>query len=338
MTRSTRKPPRSMQPPPAGPWFDRLAWALACAVFPLVWMGGLVTSYDAGMAVPDWPTTFGHWFYPLQQWLWKVNDLFLEHGHRTIAQAVGLLAIALAVAIWRRDGRKWMRWMALLVVGGVILQGTLGGLRVLFDARGLAALHGCTAPLFFALCGSIVVLTSDRWQAATPAESHPAARNIRRLAVGTAVGIYLLVVLGAQLRHVAPAAPHGWFVPWVWIKVIAAGVVASAVCGLWIYVRRRAGDRPTLVRRAALLAGLTLVQLLLGVGAWVTNYNLPAWFRNWVGTIPYTIRSEGPLQAWTTTAHAATGSLMLVVAVSMVLWSYRLLTPRPNVNEGVQEK
>ena len=135
------------------PWPQRLAWMLAAVVFGLICMGGAVTTYDAGMAVPDWPTTNSYWFYPVKAWL-AFWDVFLEHGHRLLGQAAGLLAIALAVTIWRSDDRRWMRWVAVAILVGVIVQGSLGGLRVLDNNRVLARVHGCIAPLYFAaLCG-----------------------------------------------------------------------------------------------------------------------------------------------------------------------------------------
>jgi cytochrome c oxidase assembly protein subunit 15 len=155
----------------SNPWPHRLAWLLACTVFPLIWLGGTVTTYEAGMAIPDWPTTYSYWFYPITLWL-AVWDVFLEHGHRLLAQFVGMLAILLAVSIWRLDGRKWMRWLAVAVLLGVLLQCTLGGLRVLNDSgifplvsgRTLARIHGCTATLYFALCTTVVSLTSQTWR------------------------------------------------------------------------------------------------------------------------------------------------------------------------------
>ena len=131
MTPATKSP--SLPGDAPSRWPHRLAWALACATFPLVFMGGMVTSYGAGMAVEDWPLTFGHWWFPLSRWfpLYGNADwgIFLEHGHRTIGQIVGLLAIALVIALWRCDRRRWVRWLGVLALAGVCLQGALGGLR-----------------------------------------------------------------------------------------------------------------------------------------------------------------------------------------------------------------
>ena len=114
---------------PFRPWPHRLAWALAIAVFPLIWMGGTVTTYDAGMAVPDWPTTYSYWFYPVQLG-WPFGTCFSNTAIGCLAQVAGILAILLAVAIWRGDDRKWMRWVGVAIVVGVVAQGTLGGIRL----------------------------------------------------------------------------------------------------------------------------------------------------------------------------------------------------------------
>ena len=89
------------------------AWILACTTFPLIWMGGLVTTYAAGMAVPDWPNTYGDnlFLYPLESWL-EVWDVFLEHGHRLLGSVVGIVTIVLAILLWRRDSRPTMWWIA----------------------------------------------------------------------------------------------------------------------------------------------------------------------------------------------------------------------------------
>src|SRR6188768_3417392 len=132
------------------PWPHRLAVVLACATFPLVWVGGLVTTTDSGMAVPDWPNTYGYnlFLYPWQTWLYGPWDLFIEHGHRLLASSVGLLTIALLVALVRTESRRWIKVLGASALALVIFQGVLGGLRVRLDERTLAMLHGCTGPLF----------------------------------------------------------------------------------------------------------------------------------------------------------------------------------------------
>ena len=121
----------------------------------------------------------------------------------------------------------------------------------------------------------------------------------------------------------------GWFAVWVWIKLITAGLIAVGVVWLWVFVRRRVGGEAMIVRRVKLLAALFLTQILLGVGAWVTNFGWPLWFRDYVWPLIYTVVAEGGLQVVTTTAHAAIGSLNLAVAASLALWSRRLLKNLP---------
>jgi cytochrome c oxidase assembly protein subunit 15 len=320
-------------------------------------MGGFVTTYRAGMAVPDWPSTFGYnmFLYPLESWL-KVFDVFLEHSHRLIAASVGMLTILLAVALWLGDGRRWVRWLALIAVVGVSSQGVLGGLRVWFDERLLAKIHGCTAPLFFALTASLVMFTSGAWRSSFPRGERNAGRQ-GRFALAVAVMIYLQIVAGAQLRHLTPHEQTFWFALWVWIHVIVAGL--TLLGSLWIGIRlgrREHGPRtgesttvafrsakdasfrgakgdnaeavfspiPRIVRRARLLAGLMLLQLVLGAATWLTNYGVPVWFSEYVWELEYTVVAGGAWQAVLTTAHVAVASLVLVTAMSLALWSSRV--------------
>jgi len=321
-----------LSPPPRttfSRWPHRLAWALACAVFPLIWLGALVTTCDAGMSIPDWPTTYGHWLYPIHRWLWGYWDIFLEHGHRMWAQLVGLIAIVLAVVLWTLDGRKWMRPLAVLVVVGVVAQGTLGGLRVTAGQRLLAMVHGCTAPAFFALYAAIVALTSPRWQRGDQPAPCATAPRLHFLTTALAAALYAEIVSGAQLRHLFFDSPPGWFLLWVRVELILAGLIALGIGWLVIDVRRSAGGVPMVVRRAWWLAGLFALQVLLGAATWVTNYGFPAWFQQYVWAMGYTVAQGGRWQVNLTTAHVAVGSLTLVAALSLTLWSRRLLRGMP---------
>src|SRR3972149_1160838 len=118
------------------PWLHWFAVATAAATLPLVFVGALVTSYDVGMAVPDWPTTFGYnmFTYP---WLEAAWGVFVEHSHRLLGSLVGLMTVVLAVWLWAVDARRWLRWLGVAAVAAVIGQGVLGGLRGLLVARGL---------------------------------------------------------------------------------------------------------------------------------------------------------------------------------------------------------
>ncbi len=242
---------------------------LATVVFGLICMGGAVTTYDAGMAVPDWPTTNSYWFYPVKAWL-AVWDVFLEHGHRLLGQAAGLLAIALAATLWRCDDRRWMRWVAAAILLGVVVQGSLGGLRVLDKNRVLARVHGCIAPLYFGLCAAAVAWTSRAWWSRRsrrlcfsitdagsgaaqpdavmlkhnlPPESVMLKHNLHvRLAWLVTGLLYAEIVLGAELRRPAAETAMGAMDFWVWLKVINAGLIVVLAGWLVGAILRRRKD------------------------------------------------------------------------------------------------
>jgi cytochrome c oxidase assembly protein subunit 15 len=306
-------------------WPNRLAVALALATFPLIWMGGLVTTYGAGMAVPDWPQTYGYWFYyPLRSWL-ATRDIFLEHSHRMIGTVVGLLTIALAWALWRRDRRRWVRWWGLVALAGVCAQGLLGGLRVRMNEIVLADIHGCFAPLFFALTTALVAITSAAWQSPVPARPHPAARGLQRLSLALTVLAYLQIVFGAQLRHIARLTAASSLSLWVWLHVLNALLIAGILVWLICVVRRHAKSERPLAWRTTLLGLVFVVQSALGIATWVVKYGWPGWFTTYVWSLEYTVVSGARLPSHLTTAHVACGSLLLVTSLSLTLWTRRLL-------------
>lgn len=302
-------------------WPNVQAWILACAVFPLLWIGGMVTTYEAGMSVEDWPTTYGHWFYPIQKWIAGHWDMFLEHGHRTYAQVVGVLAVVAAWAIgWKyRGAGRWLLVFGLLA--GIAVQAVLGGLRVLFDERLLAKIHACTAAAYFGFCSAVVVVTSRRWflGAFDRIEEPTRARRWAWVASGL---LYLDIVFGAQLRHSVGGESPGWFMLWLWLKLISA--IASAVAsGALAFGLIRPADSIRLARRAQWLFWGVLTQLILGAATWVVNYGVPLWFRDYVFPWSYSVTAEGGWQVQITTAHVAFGSLLFVLSLSIALWLYR---------------
>jgi cytochrome c oxidase assembly protein subunit 15 len=286
--------------------------------------------------VPDWPKTFGRWFFPIVVWISggtgdnpRLWDMFLEHGHRMIGQIAGIVVIMLAIAVCWSDPRKWMRWMALAAVLGVILQGTLGGLRVLADARLLARVHGCTAPLFFALCAAMVSATSPAWLAEDGPHGSTGAAQFPRFLWAICAAIYAEIALGTLLRVPSFAVGGNWFQLVVWAKVLVAGTIAALLAWLWIHTRAGALAAPTVRRRARLLAALFAVQIALACGTWVTHYGWPEWFIRCFGDVPYTVVETGRWQIALTTLHVGAGSLCLALAVSTALWSHRLLRDLP---------
>ena len=299
---------------------------LAAAIFPLIWVGGLVTTYDAGMAVPDWPTTYGYnmFLYPWQTWLYGPWDLFIEHGHRLFAATVGLLTIVLVVVLFRSERRAWVRRLGLAALALVLFQGWLGGMRVRLDARLLAQLHGCVGPAFFALAAALSVFTSKRWQTLEH-EPRSADRRAARLATITTALVYLQLVLGSQLRHVSPGSTDTSLFPAaVLMHLFVALMVVFHAGLLTIRLGGRRSSDAWLRMPARLLASLVVLQIALGCGTWVVKYGWPAWLADYSWAAGYVVTRESMLQAFITTAHVATGSLILATSLTVALRSWRL--------------
>jgi cytochrome c oxidase assembly protein subunit 15 len=311
-------------PPAASPWPHRLAIALAGVSFPRIWVGGLVTTYDAGMAVPDWPGTYGYnlFLYPWQTWLSGPWDLFIEHGHRLLGALSGMLTIAVVVAAYRGDRRRWLRTLALIALAAVIGQGCLGGARVLLDARLLALLHGCLGPAFFGLCVALCVVSSRWWRDAN-GESPPSRFLLP--AVTNAAAVYLQLVLGAVLRHIPVAASPGFFRLTVFAHLIVAGLVTGHLLWLTGQVARGRVRAPGLSRPVIGLDFCMVLQLVLGCATWIVNYWWPTWTLGLgMSDLFPLVETKGWLQSTITTAHAATGSLILGLSVFLVLRAQRV--------------
>lgn len=316
-------------------WPFRLAVALCCAVFPLIWIGGLVTTYDAGMAVPDWPSTHGYnlFLYPWRTWIFGPWDLFLEHGHRLLASAAGVITIALVAAVFRWDRRREVRIAACVALAWIIAQGCLGGARVLLDDRQLAMVHACTGPAFFAYCAALAATLAPSWAEASRAGGHPRSRGYRRRASWCVLLIYLQLVLGAQLRHIPVAAPRWLFNVSLWLHLGNALLVAVLVV-LAGWKLGRLHEEPRLRRPALLLVSLLALQIVLGAASWVVTYGWPYWLGGWGFAASQTIQANSTLQATTVTLHMAVGSLLLANSVLLWLTSRRLLGVEPAAAPG----
>src|SRR6266496_2723619 len=144
-------------------WLNRFAWFICVAALLLICSGGMVTSKNVGLAVPDWPTTFGYnmFLFPVSKW---VGGILFEHTHRLIASVVGFLTIILAIWLWRSESRGWVRNLGLIALAGVILQGILGGLRVTMLKDEIGIFHACVAQAFLALLVVIALITTPFWR------------------------------------------------------------------------------------------------------------------------------------------------------------------------------
>lgn len=294
-------------------WLHRFALLTAAATFVLIFVGGLVTNTGSGLAVPDWPTTFGYNMF-LYPWSRMVGGILYEHSHRLIGSLVGLLTLALAIGLWIREPRRWLRWLGVIAVGAVIAQGILGGLRVVLLQPTLAIIHGWLAQAFFGLSVSLALCTSREWREEPREIQAPDARRLRRLSTLTTGLIYLQLVFGGVLTHTGAGLE---------VHLLFAALVAVHVPLLAARIRKSHLDRPRLVRPGTLLCGLLILQLLLGLGSYLARVTV-------LGAALSTLAGVG-LPA----THRVTGALMLATCLVLTLRAHRLLpSPNPGVGRG----
>jgi cytochrome c oxidase assembly protein subunit 15 len=295
-------------------WLHRYLRLLVVATLLLVTAGGMVTSTNSGLSVPDWPTTYGQsmFTFPVSQ---MVGGIFYEHGHRLIASTVGFLTIGLAVWLWRVDPRRWMRRLGVVALAAVIVQGVLGGLTVLyFLPAPISVGHAGLAQLFFCLVVGLALFTSASWRrpASAPVDD---ARLRRRMVILTAI-VYGQILLGATMRHIGaglaiPDFPlsFGRVIPPTWSAQIAvhfAHRVGALVVTLLVlmnagYIWARYGRRPELTRPAWVLVLAVAVQVALGATV--------------------VLSAKQPV---INTLHVATGATVLVTSVVVTLRAFRI--------------
>jgi cytochrome c oxidase assembly protein subunit 15 len=282
------------------------AVALFAAVFtwPLVFVGGLVTTYRVGMAVPDWPTTFGMNMFLYRFWeaAWGV---FIEHGHRLYGAAVGLATIVLAVWFLAAERRWTLKVLGVIALLAVIGQGVLGGYRVRLNSTTLAAVHGCVAQAFFGLMVALCVLTGREWSGAGHSVTDGA--HLRRRSGVMLALVYVQIVAGAWLRHYG--TPLG-----LALHVLLAAAVWGHAAALAWRVERQKLEVPALVASARALGVLATVQTVLGGGAW--------WLLRPFDGMPRFVTTA---QALVRTAHQANGALVLAAVVVLFLRAVRHL-------------
>src|SRR5579864_245279 len=322
-------------------WLNRFAWFTAFATLLLICSGGMVTSKGVGLAVPDWPTTFGYnmFLFPVSKW---IGGVLFEHTHRLIASTVGFLTVILAIWLWRAQDRQTVKTLGFVAVGAVILQGILGGLRVTMLKDQIGIFHACLAQAFLGLLVLIAIMTTHSWRAGslnlTGLTSQVSEKlfKIRRIALATTILIYVQLALGATMRHQHkdlaildfPTANHAWIPDtstaalakinaWrdarafsdvtasqIWLQMAHRFLaLAIAVLVIMLFVRAR---RLRNSSRAPILSGLSIwwcvfLFLQLTLGAWVIWSNKAA---------------------DVATAHVAIGALMLSfgVTISAICW------------------
>ena len=284
-----------------------------CTVL-LILAGSLVTSNDAGLSVPDWPTSYGWNMFTFPPSMWVANILY-EHGHRLIASGVGFLTIIMAAWLWFAERRRWLRWFGVAALGAVIAQGVLGGLTVLFFLpAAISTAHAGLAEIFFCMTVAIALFTSPRWTAGSAAPVDDAM--LRRVATATTVAIFGQILLGATMRHTGaglaiPDFPwmFGHVIPDHWSNAIAihfshrvgALIVTLAVLATSARVWYHHRGRLELTRPATLILFLVAAQVTLGALTVLSQRNV-----------------------WINSVHVVCGALVLTTSLAITLRSWRV--------------
>jgi cytochrome c oxidase assembly protein subunit 15 len=270
----------------ANVWLSRFAKLTVAATLCLIFIGGYVTTKDAGMSVPDWPTSFGYSMFtvPFAKWIGEdalQTGKFYEHSHRLFASMVGFLTTILAVWLWKSEPRRWLRKLGLCAFLLVVAQGVLGGLRVTKTSTLLAMIHGCTAQAFLCLLVFIAAAVSPRWLEIARPVVGKNLRGIRWISWLLVGAVYIQLVIGAVMRHLKaglaiPTFPRsglsGEWIPPFWNLGIAlnfshrigALVVTLIAIALLTLVFTRARRERSLARPVGWLAFLVFMQIGLG--------------------------------------------------------------------------
>ena len=284
------------------PSVHKFAIFVVCWTILLLIAGALVTSNEAALSVPDWPLSYGTLTPPM------VGGIRYEHSHRVIAGVLGILSIVLAVWVWAKDERRWLRWFSVIAVAGIAAQAVLGGevVRQLLHYW-LPVIHACFAQIVFATLLSIAVFTSSWWISDQPQVEDTGSPSIHTLAIANAAVIYLQVILGAGFRHKE--------IP-VWPHMVGALIVLGMVIWLAAVLRRRFEKSAAISKTRILLHAILGTQLLLGLGAY--------WSRLTTADAPQPM----PLMVTLTVLHTVVGAILFGVSILIVLLCYRLVPRR----------
>src|SRR5438105_4998056 len=182
-------------------WLHLFAFLTSCLTFPLIFVGGLVKSHEAGLSVPDWPTTYGYnmFTFPFH---WMVGNIFYEHGHRLYASLVGFLILILAVWIWRKESRAWVRKLGWWSLAAVCIQGILGGVTVkTFLPWYVSTAHAALAQTTFCLTVALSMVTSKWWNDDVIKTTNDTTDRLQILTFYTVGAIFIQLLLGAIMRH-----------------------------------------------------------------------------------------------------------------------------------------
>jgi heme a synthase len=273
---------------------------VACATFLLIIAGALVTSNDAGLSIPDWPTSFHSFKVPS-----LVGGIRYEWSHRAIAGSIIVLTVSIAIWTWVADRRRWMKWLGVAALSTILAQAILGGLTVLLlQPPWVSSAHAAVGQTFFCIAVCIAMFTGRRWVEEEPRVEYDSRRPSLLTLTGLSIFmLYVQLILGAMFRH------HG--MSW-WPHVLNAALVAAVLAwtsirALSVYSKIDAVRRPAIIMLSLLIA-----QLCLGFVAFITRV---AWGHD-------AVQPELPMVV-STVAHVAMGALLLATSVVLTIQVWR---------------
>jgi cytochrome c oxidase assembly protein subunit 15 len=275
----------------------RFSIVLACWTLLLIVAGGLVTSNDAGLSVPDWPLSYGK-LMPVME-----GGIFYEHGHRMVATVDGMLMIILCVWLWAKDSRRWIKWLGAAALLAVILQGVLGGLTVIYLLPpAVSVSHACLAQLYFSTTVAFALFTSGSWLQGPREIAEKPQAPLRGLALLTPLCVLGQLALGAAARHKALGT--------IW-HICGSSIVTGVVLFFSVRILLHYSDHPALRKSALMLLGVTFVQVFLGIAAYMSR----------IATVD--APQPMPVMILFTVLHVATGALTMAASVIAAIQVYR---------------
>ncbi len=290
-------------------WLPRYAVLTAAIALLPIGMGALVTTLDAGMAFLDWPTSDGQnmFLYPWLRDFHANRDKFVEHGHRLAGSLIGMFSIGLVALTRRRESRGWVRALAIGILAAVVLQGLLGGFRVIADARVAALIHGLFASLIFSTITLFALVTGSKWTSGGRVSdiSTSVSNSLKFLAIVNLLTVFGQSLLGGLVRHLGFALHEH----------LGGAILATVLSVVLIVSSWRSGQAWLRLAAIGLLIVL-LVQLGLGAGAWVTRFGFP--------TTGYVAVQQAPEQILFRTAHAVAAMFVLMMSVQLAARVLRL--------------
>ena len=301
-------------------WIHRFAILTAACCFFLLFMGGLVTSHQAGLSVPDWPTSYGWnmFTFPMKDW---TGNIFYEHTHRLFASFVGFLILALAVVLQRYESRPWVKRLGWIALGCVVMQGVLGGITVLtYLPPAVSSAHAGLGQGVFCLTIAIAMVTGKRWEQVIK-RTEKTNVGVRTLSLITVCVIFTQLMIGAVMRHTFsglaiptfPFAPNGSIIPdftSFGVGINFAHRVGACVVTIMMFITARAVFH-WYPREKSLVIPMILGMFLLGIQIMLGAITI------------WTKKAVTP-----TTLHVSCGAAILGTMVFIMVQSRHLLLPK----------